>query len=299
MILRTSPRPAVRSVPGPFRPAALCAAALLASCATAGTAGAPSADVAAFSADGPYEVRTYVDFPDVPEFLAGTIYYPVDAPGAIGGVAIAPGFTEEQRHISWWGPRLASHGYAVVVLDTNDRRERPDARADALMAGVRLLRDEGERRGGALFGRIDSDRMAVMGHSMGGGGALLAAHDHSDEIRAAIPFTPWEPESTLAGVRAPTLILAGEADGIAEVAEHSWRHFTLIPDGTPKVYLEVAGGDHYIADTTRGTDLGTMGSYALAWLRLYVDGDERYREFLFGERSAHDAAKFSRYVAEP
>jgi alpha-beta hydrolase superfamily lysophospholipase len=141
--------------------------------------------------------------------------------------------------------------------------------------------------------------MAVMGHSMGGGGALLAAHEHSDEIRAAIPFTPWEPESTLAGVRVPTLILAGEADEIAEVAEHSWRHFTLIPDGTPKVYLEVAGGDHYIADTTRGTDLATMGRYALAWLRLHLDGDERYRELLFGERSPDDRAKFSRYVAEP
>jgi triacylglycerol lipase len=286
-------------VPRPIRFAALPLAALLVSCATTGTVGTPAADVAALSADGPFGVRTYVDFPDVPEFLAGTIYYPADAPGPMGGVAVAPGFTEEQRHISWWGPRLASHGYAVVVLDTNDRRERPDSRAAALMAGVRLLREEGERRGSPLFGRIAADRMAVMGHSMGGGGALLAAHEHSDEIRAAIPFTPWEPESTLAGVRAPTLILAGEDDDIAEVAEHSWRHFTLIPDGTPKVYLEVAGGDHYIADTTRGTDLSTMGRYALAWLRLFVDGDERYHEFLFGERSADDAAKFSRYVAEP
>jgi triacylglycerol lipase len=274
-------------------------AAFLASCASTGTVGTTAADVTALSADGPFEVRTYVDFPDVPEFLAGTIYYPADAPGPVGGVAVAPGFTEEQRHISWWGPRLASHGYAVLVLDTNDRRERPDARAAALMAGVRLLREEGERRGSPLFGRIAPDRMAVMGHSMGGGGALLAAHEHSDGIRAAIPFTPWEPESTLGGVTAPTLILAGEADNIAEVAEHAWRHFTLIPDSTPKVYLEVVGGDHYIADTTRGTDLSTMGRYALAWLRLFVDGDERYRDFLFGERSADDAAKFSRYVSDP
>jgi dienelactone hydrolase len=244
-------------------------------------------------------VHSYTDFPDVSEFAAATIYYPVGTPEPVGGIAIAPGFTEEQRHISWWGPRLASHGYAVLVLDTNDRRERPDARADALITGVTLLRAEGRRQGSPLFGRIDPAKMAVMGHSMGGGGALLAANEHSDQIRAAIPFTPWEPDSDLAGIMAPTLVLAGEANGIAEVDEHAWRHFRLIPESTPKVYLEVANGDHYIADTTRGMDLATMGRYAIAWFRLYVDGDERYRDMIYGTMSPTDAAKFSRYVASP
>jgi dienelactone hydrolase len=141
--------------------------------------------------------------------------------------------------------------------------------------------------------------MAVMGHSMGGGGALLAANEAGDGIRAAIPFTPWEPTTNLAGIRAPTLILAGSDDTVAEVDEHAYRHFGLIPASTPKVYLEVAGGDHYIADTTRGADLPTMGRYALAWLKLYVDRDERYRGVIFGALPPADAARFSRYVAEP
>ena len=269
---------------------------LLASCATAGSAlvSAPS-----LSGDGSYEVQTYTDFPDVPEFGAATIYYPVGASEPMGGVAIAPGFTEEQRHIAWWGPRLASHGYAVLVLDTNDRRERPDARADALIAGVTLLRAEGRRRGSPLFGRIDAAKMAIMGHSMGGGGALLAADEHSDLIRAAIPFTPWEPETDLRGISAPTLVLAGAADRVAEVEGHAWRHFSMIPESTPKVYMEIAGGDHYIADTTRGMDLATVGRYAIAWLKLYVDGDEQYRDLIYGEIPPADAAKFSRYVVNP
>ncbi len=269
---------------------------LLVSCATAGS---PLISATSLSGNGPYEVQTYTDFLDVPEFGAATIYYPLAAPGPVGGVAIAPGFTEEQRHISWWGPRLASHGYAVLVLDTNDRRERPDARANALIAGVALLRAESRRQGSPIFGRVDAAKMAIMGHSMGGGGALLAANEHSDEIRAAIPFTPWEPESDLAGITAPTLVLAGAADRVAEVEEHAWRHFNLISESTPKVYLEIAGGDHYIADTTRGTDLATVGRYALAWLKLYVDRDERYRGFIYGEIPAADAAKFSRYVVNP
>lgn len=267
--------------------------------AACATAGLPPASVGSLNGDGAFEVRTYTDFPDVPEFGAATIYYPVAAPGPIGGVAIAPGYTEEQRHIEWWGPRLASHGYAVLVLDPNDRGELPDARAAALIGAVTLLRAEGRRQGSPLFGRIDADKMAVMGHSMGGGGALLAAKRHGNELRAAIPFTPWEPETDLGDVAVPTLILAGAADRVANVEEHAWRHFSMIPASTPKVYLEIAGGSHYIADSTRGTDLATVGRYAIAWLKLYVDRDERYRSFIYGELPADDAAKFSRYVTNP
>lgn len=268
-----------------------------------GTTGCASAGVppatADLGADGPFTVLSYTDFPDVPEFGDATIYYPVGTPGPIGGVVIAPGYTERQSHIEWWGPRLASHGYAVLVLDTNDPREEPAPRAAALLAGVRLLRAEGTRAGGRLLGRIAPDRMAVMGHSMGGGGALRVAAEHGEEIRAAIPFTPWEPAVDLARVAVPTLIIAGEADRIADVGEHAWRLFRAIPASTPKVYMEVAGGDHFIADTNRGGDLSLVGRYSLAWLRLHLDGDERLRPFLFGHRTRRDAEKLSRYVARP
>ena len=269
---------------------------LLAACASAGT----SSDVslASLNGDGAYAVASYTDFPDVPEFGAATIYYPVDVPGPVGGVAVAPGFTERQSHIEWWGPRLASHGYAVLILDTNDPRDRTEARADALMAAVRILRGENSRTGSPLRGRVDTAKMAVVGHSMGGGGALIAASRHSDELQAAIPFTPWEPEADLSGIRVPTLVMAGSDDTVAEVEEHAWRHYNLIPASTTKVYLEVGGGDHFIADSNRGTDLATIGRYGIAWLKLYLDDDERYRDFIYGPR-AYDEGKFSRYVTNP
>jgi dienelactone hydrolase len=256
------------------------------------------ASVASLSGQGEYSVASYTDFPDVPEFGAATIHYPENAEGLVGGVAVAPGFTEMQRHIQWWGPRLASHGYAVLILDTNEPRDRPDARADALMAAVRILRGENSRRGSPLNGKVDVSKMAVMGHSMGGGGTLIAASQHSDQLSAAIPFTPWEPEADLSGITIPTLVIAGSADNIAGVGEHAWRHFNEIPAATTKVYLEVDGGDHFIADTERGPDLATIGRYGIAWLKLYMDGDESYRDFIYGPRTA-DEGKFSRYVTSP
>lgn len=273
----------------------LSAAACLVGSACA-TSTPPSPSVTSLSTDGEYRVLTYTDIPDVPEFGAATIYYPVGTPGPIGGVAIAPGYTEGQRHISWWGPRLASHGYAVLTLDTNDPRDPPDARADALMAGVRVLRGENGRRGSPLFGRIDVAKMAIMGHSMGGGGVLVAANEHSDQLSAAIPFAPWEPDADFDKITIPTLIVAGSADPIAEVSEHAWRHYNSIPATTTKAYVEFDGADHFLADTERGRDLPTVGRYAIAWLKLYVDGDERYRPFIYGERSSTDEGKLSRFV---
>jgi len=283
----------------PFRPVrATMAAGLLGLVVGCASAGAP-AGTADLGGDGVYTVLSYTDFPEVAEFSQGTIYYPVGTPGPIGGVVIAPGYTERQSHIEWWGPRLASHGYAVLLLDTNDPRDRPAARADALVAGIRVLKGESTRTGSRLFGRIASDRMAVMGHSMGGGGALRVAAEHGDMVRAIIPFAPWEPEAGLSGIAVPTLIIAAEDDRIAEVDEHAWRHFNAIPRSTPKVYMELKGGDHFIADTERGDDLSTVGRYALAWLKLHLDGEERYRAFFFGGPSPGNAGKLSRYVASP
>jgi dienelactone hydrolase len=252
--------------------------------------------IESLSGDGVYEVATYTDFPDVPQFAAGTIYYPRDADRQVGGVAVAPGFTERQQHIEWWGPRLASHGFAVLILDTNDVGDRPELRAEALIAAIRLLRDENDRQGSPLRGRIDPTKMAVMGHSMGGGGALIAANEYPDEIQASIPFTSWQPGGVFDRTTAPTLVIAAEDDRIAPVAEHAWPHYQSIPSTTPKVYLEVGGGGHFIADTTRGEDLATIGRYGIAWLKLYLDGDQRYRPLLYGAEQARDADKFSRYV---
>ena len=272
---------------------ALVAGLLLASCSSF------DATVASLSIGGEYQVLTYTDFPDVPEFGDATIYYPLETPGTVAGVAIAPGFTERQSHIEWWGPRLASHGFAVLVLDTNERRAMPDARGDALLAAVEVLRRESAREESPLFGRVATDKMAIMGHSMGGGGALLAANEHSGQIQAVIPFTPWEPQAVFQDITVPTLVLAGSVDRIARVDNHAWRHYQSIPESTPKAYLEVGGGNHYIADTERGTDLETIGRYGIAWLKLYLDGDVRYERFIYGDLAAPDSDKFSRFVTSP
>lgn len=252
---------------------------------------------------GPYQVAYYSSYPAVPEFSAATIYFPANKGEDFAGIAISPGFLESQENMSWWGNHLASHGFAVLTLDTNELRDDPSLRADALMAAIAVLRNESDRMGGTLRGKIIKDRMAIMGHSMGGGGALLASNEHSAELKAVIPLTPWLPDGEFAAISIPTLVIAGEIDRIAPIVDHALPHFESLSGDIPKMYLEIKGGNHFIANTDTGDDRLTpnidvhdlVGGMAVAWLKLFVDGDEDYRDLVFGEMPASDSERLSKW----
>lgn len=252
---------------------------------------------------GPYQVAYYSQLPAVPEFRAATLYFPANKGADFGAVVVAPGFIETQDNIRWWGDHLASHGYAVLVIDTNEPRDNPQIRAQALMAGVQLLREENSRMGSSLRGKILEDRMAIMGHSMGGGGTLLAANEYSDELKAAIPFTPWLPDADFSSVTVPTLLIAGEIDRIASVAEHARPHYESLSNAVPRMYLEIKDGNHFIANSmTENEGLNPnldahdlVGSMAVAWLKLFMDGEEAYRDLVFGEIPPTDRERLSNW----
>ena len=53
-------------------------------------------------------------------FGGGVIYYPTStSEGTFGAVAISPGFTATWSSINWLGPRIASHGFVVIGIETN------------------------------------------------------------------------------------------------------------------------------------------------------------------------------------
>lgn len=265
------------------------------------SAGAQSPTLEALGNPGPFQVAYYNQLPEVAGFSAATLYFPANRATDFGGVAIAPGFIESQENVAWWGRHLASHGYAVLVLDTNTPRDNPQLRAEALMAAIEVIRGEGERSGSPIRGKVIPEQMAVMGHGMGGGGALLTANAFSDQLKAAIPLTPWQPDGDFGDVAVPTLIFAGENDRIADVAEHARPHYQSLPAGIPRLYVEIKGGNHFIANSVT-EDEGLrpnidvhdlVGGLSVAWLKLFVDGDEAYRELIYGELPAAQRERLS------
>ena len=249
-----------------------------------------------------YEVRTYDPDPQVEEFSAVSVFYPLTLSFAppIGAVAFVPGFRAAGDNYEWWGPMLASFGYAVFILDTNEPTDALAARNEALKAAVDFIRDENGDSASPISGKIDVNKIAIMGHSMGGGAALRAADELGAEVKAVIPLLPYccEPGQPfgddLAGQDVPTLIIASAEDEIAPPAEHARMLFDSIADSTSKIYLEFATGNHMLT-TNSGAELDTQGRYAMSFLKYHLDGQPQFGDMLYGEQDAEFAAKFSRY----
>ena len=204
-------------------------------------------------------------------FGGGTIYYPTStADGTFGAVVVAPGYTASSSSMAWLGPRLASQGFVVFTIDTDSRYDQPASRGEQLLAAVDYL-----TRTSTVASRVDASRVALMGHSMGGGGTLEAVKDRPS-IKAAIPLTPWNLDKSWPEVSTPTLVIGADNDSVAPVASHAEPFYTSLPSSLDKAYLELRGASHFVPNTANTT----IASYSIAWLKRFVDDDTRYAQFL-------------------
>jgi dienelactone hydrolase len=221
---------------------------------------------------GPFATAsTTVPASAVSGFGGGTVYYPTDtSQGTFGAVAFAPGFLGTTANYPWVGPRIASQGFVVFVVNTLSRTDPPTSRADQLLAALDYLTTASSVRA-----RIDPGRLAVAGHSMGGGGTVEAADDRPS-LRAAVALQPWHATKSWPGVTVPTLIVGAEADTTAPVATHAEPIYESIPAASEKAYVELNDAGHRVG--TVGDP--TQAKFMIVWLKRYVDNDTRYERFM-------------------
>jgi hypothetical protein len=127
-------------------------------------------------------------------FKDATIYYPTDtSQGAWGALAIVPGNTAQfANEEAWMGPWLSSFGFVVIGIDTNSRNDYDAARGTQLLAALDYLTTKSSVRD-----RVDPNRLAVLGHSMGGGDVVYAS-EHRPSLKAAVGFAPFSPSENMA-----------------------------------------------------------------------------------------------------
>jgi dienelactone hydrolase len=220
---------------------------------------------------GPFATASTTVPESVAGFGGGVIHYPTTtSQGTFGAVAVAPGFLGSSANYAWMGPRLASQGFVVFLINTNSRFDGPPSRGDQLLAALDYLTTSSSVRT-----RIDPQRLAVAGHSMGGGGSLEAATDRP-ALQAAVPLQPWHTVKSWPNVHVPTMIVGAENDTTAPVASHAEPFYQSIPAASEKAYLELNGAEHRVG--TAGDT--TQAKFMIVWLKRYVDNDTRYEQFM-------------------
>jgi dienelactone hydrolase len=242
----------------------------------------PDPTLTSVQADGPFAVSTQT-LSAGGGFGGGTVYSPNTA-GQYSLVAFCPGFTATQTSIAVMGRRLATHGFVVITMNTNSTSDQPPSRATQLIAALNTV---AALTTGPVAGKVDSARRVVTGHSMGGGGTLIAA-SNNPSLLAAVPLAPWSRSpNTFPNDKVATAIIGGSADNIAPPGTHAIPFYNSIPTSTKKLLGIINGASHGFVQNNPANQ---PSSYVqIAWTKRFADGDTRYSQFLNGD------SRFSRF----
>jgi dienelactone hydrolase len=205
-------------------------------------------------------------------FGGGYVYYPTDGnAGAWGAVAIVPGYSALfANEEAWMGPWLASFGFVVIGIETTTRTDGADARAAQLLAALDYLTQRSPVRD-----RVDATRLAVMGHSAGGAGTILAA-EQRPSLKAAVGLAPGTPGSlSLATEHVPMMVIGGQNDPTV-TPSYLDNLYATMPAATQSDFVQIAGADHLFFTHANNTEMKVL----IPWLKIFLDNDTRYTQFL-------------------
>jgi dienelactone hydrolase len=244
--------------------------------------GAPTSNTP--NGKGPYSTSAYAwNYSLGRAFGGATVYYPTNAAPPLSGVVMCPGYTALQSSIADWGPFFASHGIVLVTIDTITILDDVNDRANALWDALNVLKAENTRAGSPLRGKLSRERYGLAGWSMGGGGTWIVTRDHP-ELKSAVTLAGHNLTAggglVSLGSTVPTLMLNGALDtSILGGLGQSEASYAAIDDSTPKLLYSMALDDHFSWGTPT-TNGNAAGRYVLAWEKVFLEGDTRYRSFL-------------------
>lgn len=231
--------------------------------------------------------------------VATQIYYPSvsggsDASVAQGSfpvIAFGHGFVMNVGAYQNIWELLVPQGY-IVALPTTEGGFSPSHLnfAQDLAFVIMQIKAQNTQNGAFFFQRIHS-KAGVMGHSMGGGSAHLAAALGAP-IDALCTLTPAETNpsaiSASQNIAQPSLVIAGSNDCITPPNTNQLPMFNALPAGTCKAYVSITGGSHcQMANSnfncsfgeatcspsptiTRSQQQAIMHSYLLLWMNAQL-----------------------------
>ena len=198
-----------------------------------------------------------------------SVFYPAMAAGADQALAtgsfpslfIGHGFVMTVNAYSYLGEHYASKGY-IVALPTTEGGFAPDHErfGEDLAFLPSALQLEGDNSDSPFFEHVGPSSV-LMGHSMGGGAALLGATGNND-IQAVVVFAPAETSPSAitasASIFVPTLIFGASEDCVTPIATNSQPLYDATA-ASCKAFVNILGGGHcYFGDASTTCSLGEL-----------------------------------------
>ena len=264
---------------------------------------ASTVTAASASKVGLYTVTTYTSgIAAGSQYTIPKIWYPTNGTAPYAAVVFIPGYNDTytsapetvqiggktvvEVDLLQWAKFLASHGFVVMFIDPKDRAASPNTRSIALSQAVDALAAENTRTASPLFGRLLVNKIAVMGHSYGGAGALLAAGVGNSHIAAAVGLSPVSSSANPYGAdHVPSLVISAVGDPYESDFP---QQYNTIPSTTTKLLANFKRNTvewnsmHAVAMIPLGTHTTDpeVARLGLSFLEVYLYGDMRYQPFL-------------------
>ncbi len=237
---------------------------------------------------GTYSECTYSNGLSDSDYGSAQVFYPCETTdGPFPATTLTGGFTNTKEQMYWLAEHLVTHGNIVIAITPTNVLGTAPTWERAHKAGIAMLKAENSRSTSPIFGLVDTDNLQISGYSMGGGGALLAAHDLGDEIASVQAFAPFGGGTTLSGVSAATICYAGGSDGTATPSAII-NSFDSLPDTIERTYAEFTSIGHmeWVSGSDENQD--KFKTYITSWMKVYLDGDDSYSEFIDGNQGWFD-----------
>lgn len=206
------------------------------------------------------------------------LYYPCDIANfdhSTGATTMMTGLGGRYVAVEWLSQAVAEDGYVVLASTPVDKYGNISLWRNAHEASIDKLK-ELSRTHPILGGKINLNKLQVMGYSKGGGGALWASGELGTELKSTIAMAPWDDEvngeplteEILAPIKSATFIQGGGEDD----PDMRIGIYERLPDTISRALILYTGAKH-LAWVNNGVYYDRISQDVIAWMNYYLDGD--------------------------
>jgi hypothetical protein len=164
---------------------------------------------------------------------------------------------------------IASHGFVIVASDSTG------VTADLMTAGLDWLIKQNDA-GGMFEGKLDVKRAASIGYSLGGGAAVTTGKHPNVIVTVSMHGLPGDAGS----LHGPLLLFTSTQDTFVTADGFVTPNYVASKVQTFYAWLAGAGDNGHL---TPIGDAGPERAPMIAWLRLWVYGDDGAKKYFYGD----------------